>query len=95
MTVEVRHDRHRHGLPAGDMALLGLPAAQPVLARIAAATDPEYPYRTEHILRVATIAVQAKLRPSNAYAKPTLIRQTNTTDPNGDDLGSQNAGRVS
>jgi hypothetical protein len=72
VSVEVRHDRHRHGLPAGDPALLALPAAQPIIARVAAATDPEYPHRFEHILRVASIAVQAKLRPSNAFAKATL-----------------------
>lgn len=75
----VRHDRHRHGVPAGDERLLALPEAQPVIKRIAASVDLDYPRREEHIKRVATIAIRAKLKPTNAYARPTL--HVNTTAP--------------
>jgi hypothetical protein len=71
-SMQVRHDRHRHGMTAGDETILDLPEAQPVIARIAAATDPDYPHRMEHVRRVATIAVKAKLAPSNSFARATL-----------------------
>lgn len=79
MTAAVLHARHRHGFPLGDDSVLDLPQAQPVIARIAAAVDPDYPDRFEHIKRVATIAVRAKLNPTNSYARPTLHVPVTTT----------------
>jgi hypothetical protein len=52
--------------------LLELPEAQPVIARIAASVDPDYPNRMEHIEFVAAVVIAAKRNPSNAYARPTL-----------------------
>lgn len=90
MTAAVLHARHRHGFPSGDDNVLDLPEAQPVIARIAAAVDPDYPQRMEHICRVAAIAVRAKLKPSNAYARPTLFVPVTTTAPDDETLDSQN-----
>ena len=93
--ASVLHARHRHGIPAGDDALLELPEAQPVIRRIAAAVDPDYPQRWEHIKRVATIAVRAKLHPTNAYAQPTIfLSPVTTTGPADADLPSQSVGRA-
>ena len=55
-----------------DPDLLQIPQAQPVIARIAAAVDPDYPDRLNHVKRVATVAVRAKLQPANPFAKATL-----------------------
>jgi hypothetical protein len=44
----------------------------------------------QHRYRVAASAARGLNRPASPYT-----RQSNTTDPNGDDLDSQNAGRVS
>lgn len=67
---------------AGDEALLALPEAQPVIARIAASVDPDYGDRAAHIKRVATLAIRAKLTPTNNYARPTLfIARPTTTGP--------------
>lgn len=96
MTAPVLHARHRHGIPAGDDALLSLPEAQPVIKRIAASVDMDYPRRAEHIRRVATIAVRAKLRPTNNYARPTLfLSPANTTGPADATIPSRNVGRAS
>lgn len=70
--LDVRHARHRHGIPVADLVLLDLPEAQPVIARIAANIPEDYPRRMEQVLRVAAIAVAAKKRPTNEYAEPTL-----------------------
>jgi hypothetical protein len=77
---EVLHRSHGHlkrrvPMPATGLdveALLALPVAQPIIARIGAATDPDYPERAEHVARVAAVAVKAKLSPTNPYARPTL-----------------------
>ena len=87
----VRHDRHRHGIPAGDEALLALPEAQATIARIAASVDPDYGDRANHIKRVATLAIRARLRPTNKFAEPTLFIAHNTTGPDADQT-SQRAG---
>lgn len=75
MTV-IRHDRHRHGFSASlderDVALLDHPTSQPVLARIAANVDPDYPRRKAHIEMVALVVLRAKRNPTNAYARATL-----------------------
>lgn len=55
-----------------DASLLLLPEAQDVIARIAAAVDPDFPGRLEHIERVAAVAVAAKKAPRNPYAAATL-----------------------
>lgn len=81
----VRRDRHRHGIPAGDAALLALPEAQATIARIAASVDPDYGDRAAHIKRVATLAIRARLRPTNKFAQPTLfIAHATTTGPDAD-----------
>ena len=78
----VSHRRHRHGIPAGDEALLALPEAQATIARIAASVDPDYSDRKAHIKRVATLAIRARLRPTNKFAEPTLfIAHPTTTGP--------------
>lgn len=73
--------RHRsHGQPKTrlphpsdtEAALLELPEAQPIIRRIAANVDPDYPARLQHIAHIAAVAVNAKRHPSNAYAQPTL-----------------------
>lgn len=79
MTAPVLHARHRHGFPTGDDELLALPEAQAVIKRIAASVDLSYPHRAEHIKRVATICVRAKLKPTNAYADPTIFLPATTT----------------
>lgn len=73
--TDVRHDRHRTGFPVPDESLrhiLELADAQPVIARIAANVDPDYPRRLEHVELVATVAMRAKVRPANAFAKATV-----------------------
>lgn len=71
--TEVRHSRHRSGFPtAVDDSLAGSPEAQPIIARLGASVDPDYPHRMEHVLRVAAIVLAAKRNPNNAYAKATL-----------------------
>ena len=87
----VSHRRHRHGIPAGGEALLALPEAQATIARIAASVDPDYSDRMNHIKRVATLAIRARLRPTNKFAEPTLFIAHNTTGP-GADQTSQRAG---
>lgn len=82
-------------VPAGDDNLLALPQAQPVIKRIAASVDPDYPRRTEHIERVATICIRAKLNPNNAFARPTLSLHDNTTGPAAANLASRNGDRAS
>lgn len=93
MTAPILHARHRHGVPAGDDALLSLPEAQPVIKRIAASVDINYPCREEHIKRIATIAVRAKVNPTNKFARPTLF--INTTGPADATIPSRNVGRAS
>jgi hypothetical protein len=71
--VDVRHGRHHAGFP--DVAGCRIeddPDAQPIIARLGAAVDPDYPNRMVHVLRVAAIVIQAKRNPTNAYAKATL-----------------------
>jgi hypothetical protein len=81
----VSHRRHRHGIPAGDEALLALPEAQATIARIAASVDPDYGDRANHIKRVATLAIRARIRPTNKFAEPTLfIARPTTTGPDAD-----------
>lgn len=92
MTTPILHARHRHGVPAGDDALLSLPEAQPVIKRIAASVDIDYPRREEHIKRIATIAVRAKVN-DNKFARPTLF--INTTGPADATIPSRNVGRAS
>lgn len=93
--ASVLHARHRHGIPAGDDALLELPEAQPIIKRIAASVDPDYPQRWEHIRRVATIAIRAKANPTNSFARPTLsISPVTTTGPADANLESRNVGRA-
>lgn len=70
--IEVRHDRHRRRVPWPDEHLLALPEAQPVIARIAAAVPVECPRWMEQVRLAATIAVKAKMHPSNPYARATL-----------------------
>lgn len=70
--VDVKHRRHVSGLMQADLELLETPEAQPVIARIGASVDPDYPGRMAHVLRVASIAVRAKKQPNNAFAEPTL-----------------------
>lgn len=79
--IEVRHRRHRasggmfHN-PAGEAPLdtvLLEEQAQPIIARLGAAicTDSVIDI-DDHVLRVAAVALRAKQRPFNAYARPTL-----------------------
>lgn len=73
--TELRHDRRRRRSPQLDealLALLALPSAQPVIARIAAAVPLDCPRRMDQVLLAASIAIAAKLRPANPYAKATL-----------------------
>jgi len=70
--LDVRHARHRSGIQIADLLLLELPEAQPIIKRIGEAVPAEYPLRMAHVLRVATIAVTAKLKPSNPHAGATL-----------------------
>jgi hypothetical protein len=60
--LDVRHARHRQGIPIADLLLLELPEAQPIIKRIGEAVSADYPLRMEHVLRVATIATAAKRR---------------------------------
>lgn len=59
-------------LSAGDLRLLDLPEAQPIIARLGAATDEGYPDRLSHVLRVACCVVRAKRHPTNSFARATL-----------------------
>lgn len=70
--LDVRHARHRHGIPAADLVLLDLPEAQAIIKRIGEAMPADYPLRMEHVLRTASIAVAAKLKPRNRFAEATL-----------------------
>lgn len=73
MSVRVRHGRHVTGFPPNrHNDWHELPEAQPIIARLGAAVDPDYPDRMEHVLRVASIVIAAKRCPTNAYAEPTL-----------------------
>lgn len=67
-----RRRSERFTLPDDSRWLLELPEAQPVIARIGAAVDPDMPDRLEHVMRVAAICVRAKRNPANAYARATL-----------------------
>lgn len=51
--------------------------AQPIILRVAAATDPEWPGRAAHVARVVTQTLTAKRQPTNAYARPTLPPESN------------------
>ena len=71
-------------MAAGDEALLALPEAQATIARIAASVDPDYGDRAAHIKRVATLAIRARLHPTNKFAEPTLFIAHKTTGPDAD-----------
>jgi hypothetical protein len=70
--LDVRHARHRSGIPVADLLLLELPEAQPIIKRIGESVPSTYPHRMAHVLRVAAIAVAAKQVPTNPFAVATL-----------------------
>lgn len=55
-----------------DRALLELPEAQPIIARLGGAVDPGYPHRLNHVIRVACAVIRAKRNPMNKFARATL-----------------------
>jgi hypothetical protein len=67
--LDVRHGRHRHGMPVADLLLLDLPFAQPIIKRIGEAVSSSYPLRMEHVLRISSIAVKAKMAPRPLAAR--------------------------
>lgn len=62
----------RRKLSLEDELLLTCPEAQPIIARLGASVDPEFPHRIDHVRRVACCVLRAKRNPSNVYARPTL-----------------------
>lgn len=70
--AEIGWPFERAGLTEEDLWLLDRPEAQPIIARIGAVVDAEYPHRVDHALRVACVAIRAKRHPSNKFAEPTL-----------------------
>ncbi len=70
--LDVRHARHRSGIPIADLRLLDLPEAQAVIKRIGEAVPSTYPRRMEHVLHVAAVAMAAKRIPTNPFAEATL-----------------------
>lgn len=76
MTEVLHRSRGRTAPPAPHRRetddLLELPEAQPIIARIAASVDPDYPNRMEHVKFIAAVVVAAKRNPSNAHARTTL-----------------------
>lgn len=64
--------RSRRRLSLADRALLQLPEAQPILARVDAATDREFLDRADHVHRITCLVIRSKRNPSNKFATPTL-----------------------
>lgn len=64
--------RSRRRMSLADRALLSLPEAQPILARLDAATDRGFVDRADHVHRIACLVIRSKRNPTNKFAAPTL-----------------------
>lgn len=63
--------RSRHKMSRADQAILKRPEAKPIIARLSAATDADYPHRVDHVHRIAVFVIKAKRNPMNKFATAT------------------------
>lgn len=60
---ERRVQRSRAALNRANQVLLDTPEAQPILARVGAAIDPDYPHRMEHAKQVTLVVLAVRHKP--------------------------------
>lgn len=64
---ERRLQRARAALSAANDEMLETPEAQPILARVGAAIDPDYPDRIEHARNVTLVVLKARQSGRNVH----------------------------